>query len=213
MTNPYFSQHGEDQILEPIIQRYPVPKLCIEIGALDGIEISNIRHFVLDGYSGVFVEPLPEEYLKLIQNYRNNPNVKTINGVVTNSDEKYLSFSVRKIRAWSSIDSNDAMRSCQNDSVIEVKNYSFAEMLKEAECFDAPIGILSIDIEGNEKDILPDVMTHKNKPYILIVESNGENDRKAQIDMLSSDFAVWRIISDNTIFFRNDYFSQTTAKV
>ena len=46
----YYSQFQEDEFIVEYCQRYNINLIpvCIEIGASDGKEISNIRHFLLE---------------------------------------------------------------------------------------------------------------------------------------------------------------------
>ena len=56
MTNiDYYSQHGEDFLLEQIFKGKD-QGYFVEIGCLDGIEYINSYHFELRGWSGLCVE-------------------------------------------------------------------------------------------------------------------------------------------------------------
>jgi len=65
----YYSQSGEDGVLEYIISQLPSKdKWCVEFGAWDGKHLSNTYHFISDlGYQGVLIEADKEKYKKLSQ--------------------------------------------------------------------------------------------------------------------------------------------------
>jgi hypothetical protein len=54
----YFSQNGEDGVLDFILRRLPDrDKWCVEFGAWDGKYLSNTYHFITKGgYNGVLIE-------------------------------------------------------------------------------------------------------------------------------------------------------------
>ena len=63
----YYSQFQEDEFIVEYCQRYNINLIpvCIEIRASDGKEISNIRHFCLNGFKGIYVEPIPMRFEQL----------------------------------------------------------------------------------------------------------------------------------------------------
>ncbi len=79
-----FSQHGEDGIIEKILEIVPEKdKYCVEFGAWDGITMSNTRNLIIHrGYSAVLIEGDSSKYEELKRNYSRNLNVITINRFV-----------------------------------------------------------------------------------------------------------------------------------
>ncbi len=79
-----FSQHGEDGIIEKIIEILPEKdKYCVEFGAWDGIAMSNTRNLIINkGYSAVLIEGDSAKFEELKRNYAQIPNVITINRFV-----------------------------------------------------------------------------------------------------------------------------------
>lgn len=72
--NKYFSQDGEDGIIEEILRRLgdhiELDKYCSEFGAWDGVHLSNACHFVREkGYSAVFIEGDEDRVADLERNY------------------------------------------------------------------------------------------------------------------------------------------------
>lgn len=80
-----FSQHGEDGILEALLQKIPTPhKFVVEFGAYDGELMSNSRNLILHHHwSALLIEASPRQYSRLQQRYRDNPRIKTLQSFVT----------------------------------------------------------------------------------------------------------------------------------
>lgn len=74
------SQHGEDGILEAIFNKIGTSsKYAVEFGGWDGVYLSNIRHLITDhGFSGLFIEGEKERAGKLLENYKDYPNVQCV---------------------------------------------------------------------------------------------------------------------------------------
>jgi hypothetical protein len=76
-----FSQFGEDGVIEQIFEIIePGPKYCVEFGAHDGVNNSNMRNLILNhGWSSFQIEGNPKRAAKLAEAYEGSPNVKTLN--------------------------------------------------------------------------------------------------------------------------------------
>jgi len=79
-----FSQFGEDGVIEKIFEVIePGPKFCVEFGAHDGVNNSNMRNLVVNhGWSSFQIEGDPQRAAKLAANYADFPKVKTLQGWV-----------------------------------------------------------------------------------------------------------------------------------
>jgi hypothetical protein len=71
-----FSQNGEDGIIARVFECIgPGNRLCCEFGAGDGIQLSNTRALILDGWSALLIEAEEERARALKANYAGNDNV------------------------------------------------------------------------------------------------------------------------------------------
>lgn len=64
--NTYYSQNDEERVLVELFNGFTGKFL--DVGAYDGVEMSNTRKLLELGWSGVLVEPAPHNFEKLIQN-------------------------------------------------------------------------------------------------------------------------------------------------
>lgn len=80
-----WSQHGEDGVLEALMERIPSPgNFIVEFGAYDGICMSNSRYLLAEkGWSALLIEADPRFYKKLHELYRGNDRVITLKSFVT----------------------------------------------------------------------------------------------------------------------------------
>lgn len=82
------SQFGEDGITQALFEALgPGNKSCVEIGAWDGIKMSNTRRLVTEfGWSGVMIECDEVQYPRLEETYRDVPSVTCVRAMVTREE-------------------------------------------------------------------------------------------------------------------------------
>lgn len=82
-----YSQFGEDGIVATIFEHIGTEnKWCMEIGAADGLYTSNTRHLIEQGWNAVLIEGNDEMFGRLLELYKDNPNVYCIHGMVDDLD-------------------------------------------------------------------------------------------------------------------------------
>lgn len=140
-----YSQLGQDDwVLSKHVKGY-----FVEIGAYDGVSLSNTLKLEEHGWNGLCIEPNPKLYEQLIKNRKcscsklavhnkNNEVVKFQCGDVYGGIQSYLDHEAAKIGA--------------ND-IISVETITLNDILIK---YNAPKNIeyISIDTEGNELQIL-----------------------------------------------------------
>lgn len=150
----------------------------VDIGAYDGIKISNTYNYELLGWEGICIEPLSGPYSLLTVNRK----CKCINGIISDKDDEYLDFceisgypemlsgiidnysDKHKQRIINECDQYQAVR-----KKIKVKNYKFSDVVDNYN-----INFLDIDTEGNELNILKTIDYNKYNIHIISVEDNAD---------------------------------------
>lgn len=161
----------------------------VEVGAADGIDLSNT--YLLETkykWKGICVEPIPEQYKKLITN---RPNSKCSNDAVYYKTGITLNFDIANNGNLISgitehIDAHKKLVDA-NKTTISVKTISLTDLLEQ---YGAPtfIEYLSLDTEGSEYEILKDFNFDKYKFGLIDVEHNFIEPRRSQIkDLLLSN--------------------------
>jgi hypothetical protein len=82
----YFSQFGEDGIIERIFEILPVNenRWCVEFGAWDGIHLSNTHHLISQkNWQAVLIEGDKKRFKQLTKNYLNNTKTTLVNQFVS----------------------------------------------------------------------------------------------------------------------------------
>ena len=165
----------------------------IEIGASDGIELSNT--YLLESeykWNGICIEPIPIKYQKLIIN---RPNSICCNNAVYNMSNLTVNFDIANNYDLLSGISNyidhhkEAVNA--NKSTIQVTTISLNDLLDKHK---APnfIEYLSLDTEGSEYEILQKFNFNKYIFGLIDVEHNYIEPRRTQIkDLLIANNYVY----------------------
>lgn len=160
----------------------------IEIGASDGIELSNT--YLLEkkyNWKGICVEPIPGRFDMLC---KNRPNSLCSNKAVFSESNKTVIFDIANNSDLFSGISNCI--DCHMETVnanktqIVVQTITLNDLLEQ---FNAPpfIEYLSLDTEGSELEILKAVDFQKYTFGIIDVEHNFVEPRRTQIrELLTS---------------------------
>lgn len=110
----YYSQFHEDALVDGIFRQIGTTnKFCVDIGAHDGVTLSNTRGMMEEGWQGCFVEPRPERYSELCRLYPDNwicnehitsenliDNVLDRNPTPTNPDFMSLDIDGQECYVW-----------------------------------------------------------------------------------------------------------------
>jgi FkbM family methyltransferase len=161
----------------------------IEIGASDGIEISNT--YLLEKsyeWTGICVEPIPYRFDDLI---KNRTKSFCCNNAVYKESNMHVDFDIANNGDGISgiSDKIDCHKKAvdANKTTIKVETISFNDLLKK---YNAPyyIDYLSLDTEGSELDILQSVDLNEYIFGLIDVEHNFVEPRRRQIyELLTSN--------------------------
>ncbi len=208
-----YSQCGEDLITKVIFDN--VLKIrqpsYLDIGAFHPFRFSNTYLFYKFGSRGINVEPNPDS-LNIFKKYRPrdinlNIGIGTKSGVLEyhkmeSNELNTFSFSeAQRMKSMEGIPIIDTLQ-------IDVK--TIEEVLKESG-FERFPDFLSIDIEGNDLDILRTIDYRKSSPKVICVEtiqfSKNSNARK-KLDIITflegEDYYHYSDTMINSIFVKKD---------
>lgn len=77
-----FSQNDESLYIDDFFSYKTTPGKFIDIGAYDIERFSNTRSLYLAGWSGILVEPAPQNYKAIADHYKDEPRIKVLNFAV-----------------------------------------------------------------------------------------------------------------------------------
>lgn len=202
----YYSQDGQDQYIHQSFFKNKKNGFYIEIGANNGISLSNTLVFEQLGWSGLGVEPLPDVYDQLIQ----NRTCECVNGVISNSDEEEIEF--LQVSGYAEMLSGilseydpehlnrvnrELVLHGGEKQIIKIKNYKFNDLVKETK-----ISYLSIDTEGSELSILKSIDFDKYDIDVISVENNF-NDPELIDFVVSKGYTHVITLGADNIFLSN----------
>ena len=202
-----YSQNQEQLKIENYFKNKDQSELTfLDIGANDGITLSNTHNCALLGWNGVCVEPAPIPFKKLKKLYKGS-KIELVNYAISdkvgtaifydsgthlnNGDTSLLSsLKESEMKQWKK----------ETFTQIKVKTTTFNEMLKE--CNNKTFDLISLDAEGLDYEILTQIDLDLVKCQMLIVEWNNKD--KFKFIMYARKFGMKLIHSDfiNLIFTR-----------
>ena len=140
----------------------------LEMGAFDGVYLSNTKFFEdFSGWSGVLIEPLANEYQKLI---KNRPNCKCYNYAVSSQVgeiELYSNGEVSSVKDNTIDEFYDEYHKSKNAQIIKVPTKRLDTILHHAGV--TRIDLWSLDIEGSEYEAL-ETMDWSIPVYLIYME-------------------------------------------
>lgn len=172
-----YSQNNEEKIVLDYFKNHK--GTFLDIGANDGITLSNTHRLALSGWSGVCVEPSPTSFGQLSRLYKDNQNIQCIPFAISNSPGKckfYESnehlgkgdYSLLSTLVKSEI---DRWKGTQIFTEIEVEAITVDRLLEISRIkhFD----FISIDCEGLDYEILKALTPYITKTRMICVEWNS----------------------------------------
>jgi len=187
MNNNFYGQFSPP--VDKVIRDYFPDKeygVCIEIGAVDGIEYSNTYHFETNGWDSLCIEPIPFHYEKLQKNRKLSLNYAISYG---NNDEVSFTSVVLDNNTRSAISS----LSIDDRLFDQIKGWGFNPIKEEIKvttkrldwCIEnhfnhKKIDFISIDTEGTELDVLKSFDVNQYELKLLVIENNF-NDPEIEI--------------------------------
>lgn len=183
MIPKFYGQHGQDKYL--FYKVFPNKKngTFLDIGAFDGIALSNTYTFERDfGWKGVCVEPNPDVFDLL---RKNRPFSTCINGAAYRFSSVGLYRKANGpamlgglVKHMSEEHTSRIHRECGNkDDFVDIPTrcYNINYLLSLAAGEFKRIDILSIDTEGSEQQIVAGINFSEFDIQTIVIESNENN--------------------------------------
>lgn len=202
------SQHGEEAWLwqECGWRRGGV---FVEIGAYDGLRLSNSAFFEAIGWTGLLVEadPALAEACR-----RNRPGSRVIEAALSSEDGGTVTFA--KVEGGGGVDTlgfieeagdeahrRRVARSGGQIESVTVSRRSLDSVLEETGC--TQVDWMSIDVEGAELDVLAGFDLERFGPRVLMLEDNsGGSDRRVEQLIRPFGYRLAHRVGCNDIYVR-----------
>lgn len=198
------SQNNEEQVILDYFKDH-VGTFC-SLGENDGLTFSNVRALAERGWTGVMIEPDPEAFERLENLYKGHKGLYTYNYAISNNNcKKFLQKSSSLLGKGdtglvSTFNASEVKRfygAVKYDQVeVQVYTWATARNRWTIRNFD----FISIDIEGDEMRVLPDIDLTNTK--LICIEHNGREDLKVQYERHLAGFKLIYTSSENLIYGR-----------
>lgn len=158
-----YAQHGEDRLIDLLLPSGVTS--FIDIGANDGVLFSNTYKFAKMGASGLCVEPSKSSHTKLKLNHLFHHKVKCVNSAISDQNSIVFLQEAGYEKTLSRVDKKATKNS------IRVKCQTFDKLISRYPKFEE-IDLLSIDVEGHEKEIFKGLTNKKFRSKLIVIESD-----------------------------------------
>jgi FkbM family methyltransferase len=150
---------------------------AIEVGAFDGVHLSNVKHFYDHGWRVVNFEPHPDNYAALCVN-----QPKAINKMFAVTNHRYPKTVAIQTTPGKPIVTGFDLPDWYIESEVPGGRAGLETMWVKAVCLDAmlehhkidTVDYVSIDTDGTELEVLWGFNVGKYNPRLFIVEYNAE---------------------------------------
>lgn len=205
-----FSQHADDYIGWQLLGKKD-KGIVVEIGAFDGVHLSNSYSLDMLGWHSVCVEPNPSIFELLKRKRPSSHNLQC--AVVGDSTISNITFYSEEIGVLSGckFDEQDIKRRYQNRGLeykepekIVVPAATLNSIFEKISFIDRRIDIISIDVEGFEIEVLNGIDLGFYDVGLFIIEANTVQERDS-VQEFFNDFKQYKLIGTNrqNLFFLN----------
>ena len=170
----------------------------IDIGASDGITASNTRALWERGWTGVFIEPSLDSFLKLAANYHGCERATLLNVAVGTKSALNPFFIHPEMSEWASL-SSDWVATWKTKPIVQ---HVLTVRLDQVTSLAVP-DFLSIDTEGLDADIIESLPATYCPELILAEIDKGDAETRIQACLSSRGYKrIWSTIGNAAWSFR-----------
>lgn len=189
----------------------------IQVGAADGLRNDPFREFILKGWRGILVEPLPDVFRLLQRNYvRQKDYLIFVNAAITTAEnlsfwgiseefmktlplEERLDYQRKASFDRAHVEHYFADKSlCRHITEVKIQCLTMSALL-EKHWNDAPVHLLAIDAEGHEPDIINSIDFKAFRPEVIFYEDHtlaADAKRSVEATLHDNGYQLKRILGD-----------------
>lgn len=170
----FYGQHGEDIYLKSLFKD-TLRGVCIEVGAYDGISMSNTFHFEKLGWRCLCIEPVESSFINCKKN-----RADALQYCISDADKADQELTVfalnTNLSAITSLQPDQRLIESHKHLITDVikqtvKVRSLTSILNELN-FPTDIDFISVDTENTELDVLKGIDFKKYNIKVFVVENN-----------------------------------------
>ena len=176
--------YGLDNLDERLIPYLPPTGFFVELGAYDGVNQNNTYWLEQHGWRGLLIEPVPEAYEACV---RNRPLAQVVRCACVSPSyaqpevEMVYSGLMSIVRGCRQSDEADEEWICRGEEIQQLVRYSFRAPARTLSSVLAEHGVrridlLSLDVEGFERQVLEGLDFGIHRPGHLLIEESDNAD-------------------------------------
>jgi FkbM family methyltransferase len=193
------THHGEFSTMRRLLPP-DAPKVVVDVGANDGFYGSNSFPFVARNWRGILIEPHPEAFALLQQRFAKNPQVTCLNVACAESAGKRPLYLGRDPSVSTLCDDPELLsQRGGKDKAIIVTMETLADILS-ARHIPRDFGVLSIDTEGMDYEVLLGLDCSVWRPRVIITEDYKPKGADKADYLNKNGYCLRASIAGNTIW-------------
>jgi FkbM family methyltransferase len=147
------------------------PRIVVDVGANDGFYGSNSFPFVARGWRAILVEPHPKVFAKLQKLHRARPNVTCLNLACAEKSGTFPLYvgNDGEAPSTSTLSGDPELLNLRTQGTIMVRVERLTDILV-AQKIPPDIGLLTVDVEGMDLEVLQGLDFSCWRPRIIITE-------------------------------------------
>ena len=192
----YHSEYRQDEYIDKKIFRGKTKGFFVDIGAYDGVRISNSLYFEELGWTGICFEPDPRQFAAL----KKNRNCILYNVAVGGKDgtAKFIQHPLALVSGL------DRTYQAQHREIFNVVNgerfFIDVEVVKLNDILESHnvkyVDLLSIDTEGAEHEIIESIDFDSVYFHVIVLENHYEGDFFRNFLREKGFNILWRLNDD-----------------
>jgi len=167
------SQHGEATVLAKLAAELALERFIIDVGANDGVTMSNSLRFVEDDWRAILIEPAPAVFAKLVANHGHRHNVTCLEVACADksgiSDLYFGSDGKEGFMSTLCTADNEWFRANRTSESVKVRTETLTDILRAQQAPSQP-GILLVDCEGMDYETLLGLDFSCYRPTVVVTE-------------------------------------------
>ena len=174
------------------------PRSVVDVGANDGFYGSNSFPFVARDWRALLIEPHPQVFAQLQKLHRSRREVKCLN-IACSGEQGTLPLFLGKDPSTSTLSNDPALLESRTHDTIQVAVERLSDVLA-AENFPPDFGLLSIDAEGMDLEVLQGLDFSHWRPRMIITEDYMPKFADKSALLTSSGYQLQLQIAGNSIW-------------
>jgi FkbM family methyltransferase len=177
------------------------PRVVVDVGANDGFYGSNSFPFVARGWRALLVEPHPKVFAKLQKLHHGKNNVTCLNLACSNVQDTLPLHvgSDGEAPSNSTLSDDPELLRVRTPETILVKVKTLSDVLAEQK-IPADFGLLSVDVEGMDYEVLLGLDFSRWRPRLIITEDHAPKEAKKAEWLTRQGYRLAQPIAGNTIW-------------